>query len=327
MFGGSAMSILNSEVIQAIVDKLSQNIRKNKFSSGILPKFVFICGKQILNEMGIVKSKEELESEKNKRQLLIDKLHNNNVICIISEKIYNSDAKIDSLTFEELLAELSDDIIIIVESYGTVCELGAFTVNEKYFRKLLVINNEQFRNKKSFINEGPIRKLLAENEDRYILTKYDYEVFKSNFQINDYIKEIKGKNIYITPNNYSHKLELKNLIYELLNIIEIFQPITKYEIMYIYKRVKGFREYNIEGRDKHGVNSPSSIFKLMKSMDLIDINEDYISKTGNYTCYNSLFNIKKENFDKLRVQIVYEMKNICPDRFREDQNEDITINE
>ena len=68
------MSILNSRLIQNIIGELSGLIRQNKFNSNDIPKFVFICGEQILNDEGIELSSEELYRRKNKRQLLINKL-------------------------------------------------------------------------------------------------------------------------------------------------------------------------------------------------------------------------------------------------------------
>jgi hypothetical protein len=321
------MSILNSKNIQNIINDLSHLIRKNEFKDSEIPKFVFVCGKQIIDESGSVIDSKQLVQNEDKRQFLIDRLSSNNLICIISEKIYDSNSIVDTLTFEELLAELSQDIIIIIESPGTICELGAFTVNHKFFKKLLVINDLKYKHEKSFINEGPVRKLITHNEERYILINDDYELFKSNFEISNYIEKTKKNKISITPNNDSNKLDLKNLIYELLNIIDLFEPITKFELFYIYKKVKNFEVYEIENREKHKINSPTSVINLMKSMELVSIDGEYIRKEGDYKYYNSLFNIKKQNYNEIRTKIVYEIMGKYPERLGEDRDANITINE
>ena len=321
------MSILNLKKMHSIIDDLSHSIRKNKFESSEIPKFIFLCGKQIISQSGNVIDSQQLAQDGNKRQFLIDKLSSNNLICTISEKIYDSNSIVDTLTFEELLAELSQDIIIIVESPGTLCELGAFTVKHKFFEKLLVINDSKYKNEKSFINEGPVRKIIAYDEERYILVDDNYEMFKNNFELNNYIKNIKKRKICITPNNDSSKLDLRNLIYELLNIIELFEPITKKELFYIYKEVKKFESYEIENREKHKINSYTSIINLMKSMELVSYDGEYITKKGDYTYYNSLFNIKKENFNEIRSNIVYEIMGNYPERLGDDDDANITINE
>lgn len=326
------MSILNLSPINDIINKLKNSVRKNKFESNILPKFIFICGEQILDKNKKVKSTIQLKKDKNKRQVLIEKLENisnNNVICVISEKIFSDSLRIDSLTFEELLAELSDKIIIIVESYGTVCELGAFTVKDEYMKKLLVINDQKFSTEPSFINEGPVRKIKEKNESNYILANYDYKLFKTNFQITESLKNISQKNLVIYPNNKHNELDLKNLIYELLNIIELFQPLDTYELFYIYKNVKGFDKINFEikNRTKHGINSPNKIVALMEKMELIKINNCYISKNGNHSCYNALFNIDRTTFNILRGKIIYQIIKKYPERLEGDEYENITINE
>ncbi|WP_051540517.1 retron St85 family effector protein [Clostridium ihumii] len=321
------MSILNSKNIQNIIDKLSYSRRKNKFVSSEIPKFVFVCGKQIINESGVVIDSKQLNENENKRQFLIDKLSSKTLICTISEKIYDSSSMIDTLTFEELLAELSEDIIIIIESPGTICELGAFTVKNKFFEKLIVINDKRYKDEKSFINEGPIRKIYINDEERCILVDDEYKLFKSNFQLNDCIKRIKEKKITINPNNNNKKIDLRNLIYELLNIVELFQPITKYELFYIYKRVKEISNYDIENREKHKINSPSEVIKLMNNMNLISVEGEYIKKYGNYTYYNTLFNINKEKYNEIRMRILYDMRKNCSERLWGDDDNDIRINE
>lgn len=63
---------------------------------------------------------------------------------------------INALQLEEWLADLSDAVIIIVESFGTVAELGAFSISEPLRTKLLPILDKRFKNDESFINTGPV---------------------------------------------------------------------------------------------------------------------------------------------------------------------------
>lgn len=204
------MSILQSKFIQDILERLTNKVRKNKIQQSIFPKFIFICGEQIINNNGCVKSDEELLKLENKRHYLISSLEKNviqlenkkfkNVLCVISEKMYDNNEQLDTLTFEELLAELSDEIIIIVESVGTICELGAFTVKEEYVKKLLVINDKNHKDDKSFINEGPIAKLMSFDEEKLIWASYKYNEFKEDFFINNYIKEVLSTDLLIQLN-------------------------------------------------------------------------------------------------------------------------------
>ncbi len=60
------------------------------------------------------------------------------------------------LDLEDDISSISDLIIIILESPGSICELGAFS--RALFRsKLVVINNSDYLNQDSFINGGPLK--------------------------------------------------------------------------------------------------------------------------------------------------------------------------
>jgi hypothetical protein len=62
----------------------------------------------------------------------------------------------NALEMEEQLAMLADIVIIIVESPGTIAELGAFCLSPALRSKLLPLNDLRFKCDLSFINTGPI---------------------------------------------------------------------------------------------------------------------------------------------------------------------------
>ncbi|MGL5067733.1 MAG: retron St85 family effector protein [Sarcina sp.] len=320
------MSILNYKSTHKIIKLLSESIRINKFKSNEIPKFIFVCGKQIIDESGVVSDSQTLDKAENKRQFLINSLSSKQVICAISEKIYDNKSIVDTLTFEELLAELSEEIIIIVESPGTLCELGAFTVKDKFLKKLIVINDKAFRDQKSFINEGPVKKIIMYSEERYLLVENDYKMFKNDFLLKSCITKIKNQELQIVPNNDFKKIDLKYLIYELMNIIELFAPLEKMDLFTIYKSVKSFDSFDIENREKHQIRSYTQIIDLMIRMELIKVEKNYINKNADYTYYNSLFNISRDEFNKLRAKRIYSLR----DQYQEQiwsENNDIRVNE
>lgn len=65
----------------------------------------------------------------------------------------------DLLNLENILAESVDAVVLAVESYGAVAELGAFASNSNLRKKLVVIIDKAYRRDKSFINYGPVRLL------------------------------------------------------------------------------------------------------------------------------------------------------------------------
>jgi hypothetical protein len=81
---------------------------------------------------------------------------------IYAEGIFNELRKFGSqknvLDIEHKISEVADKIVIILESPSAYCELGAFA-HEALRKKLVVINNSEFKKSESFINLGPIAAL------------------------------------------------------------------------------------------------------------------------------------------------------------------------
>jgi len=62
----------------------------------------------------------------------------------------------DLLTFESHIAQLSSIIVLIVESAGSIAELGLFSAMSDFQKKLLVILDNHHYESESFIRLGPI---------------------------------------------------------------------------------------------------------------------------------------------------------------------------
>lgn len=114
---------------QKVLDVLKNQMRVyNKQEISNLPKFVFLCGEKYD------------ENKQTNRKLVQDffEQHRKDIICVYSEKLwetFNKVGEIELLSFEEFLAELSDGIVLFLESFGTACELGAFSMRDKLIKK------------------------------------------------------------------------------------------------------------------------------------------------------------------------------------------------
>jgi hypothetical protein len=76
--------------------------------------------------------------------------------------------KEDLLTLENILADSTNAIVILLNSPGTFTELGAFANHEKLCNKLIVVMNPKYSLKKSFINLGPIRYLKKNTKSKVL---------------------------------------------------------------------------------------------------------------------------------------------------------------
>ena len=121
--------------------------------------FVFLCGGN--------------QKEHDSRKLLSSILKkNDNVKIIISENLEKFKGNLDLLTFETVLEAVSKMILIPLESFGTACELGAFTRIDDENNKVVAIINSDHAADKSFINFGPIQLLREIGGERVITASF-----------------------------------------------------------------------------------------------------------------------------------------------------------
>ena len=67
----------------------------------------------------------------------------------------------DLLSFEDMLADSTHATVILVEGAGSICELGAFVNNNKLRSKVIAVIDKRYRNRRNFINLGPVAMLRA----------------------------------------------------------------------------------------------------------------------------------------------------------------------
>ena len=65
--------------------------------------------------------------------------------------------------FEELVAAIADCIILFPETAGAIAELGLFSGSKDARKKLLVVIEEKYQSKDSFINRGPLATIDKES--------------------------------------------------------------------------------------------------------------------------------------------------------------------
>jgi len=145
---------------------------------------------------------------------------------VYPEKFFKDYYDYDLLKLENKLAELVDIIIIVVESPGSYCELGAFANHDKLNKKLIVIVNEEFKKHKSFIIHGPVKLLKNNKLNQVIYLKFNEiekvekhiildKIFNSIDKLISYNKDISGSDEVFTKED-----KLKLLILMLLFFCE-----------------------------------------------------------------------------------------------------------
>lgn len=247
-------------------------IAKNNFSESIqnlnlhrlpyeIPKIMFICGGH--------------ESLYPNRKILEDYIqaHSTQYLSfraeyaweVISKNSVDS-KKINALGLEEWLADFSDIVIILVESFGTVAELGAFSLSPALRKKLLPILDIRYKKDNSFINTGPIA--WVDEESKYgpaIHTNFE-TILTCMTEIESRLNT-KKHNIINEDNKYGkYKYSNKTLLFYILIVVSSLGPISLEEIISILSET-------IELKDKKTTHFILSIGVALNIFSKNDTNE------------------------------------------------------
>lgn len=220
------------------------------------------------------------------------------------------------LTFEEFLAEVSDAIILFAESPGSFCELGAFSSAEKIFNeKLMIVIDKKYKNQKSFLLTGPTKKAEKDGA-KIIYAPLDGSGLLSSDELRNNIDkktfEFSSKRATINkrrPNENAEKVFVNTFILELLELIIILQPVSRNDLLNVYRRVKdfsGFKLVKSNGSNFFNEIKIEYIIKLLDVVELIEYNEEIITiNVDFYKNYQALmFNHTKILKNKERNRLI-----------------------
>lgn len=193
-------------------DGLITHLQRTRYRFRRLDPVIFLCGG------AGSKSRDALKTYLKKFAPDLDVFY--------AERVWENIASLgerDALQMEADLAQLADMVIIIVESAGTVAELGAFSLSKPLRKKLLPIVDEQYQLDSSFIANGPLQWIDKESDFKptiYVSLKF---VLASADQIEERIKRI--------PASHSVKISdlsssPKHLLFFLCDLIAVIYPAT-----------------------------------------------------------------------------------------------------
>lgn len=205
--------------------------------------FVFLCGGN--------------KNEYTSRDLLQNILNNNkDVKIIISEDLAKYKGDMDLLTFEATLEAISKMILIPVESFGTACELGAFTRINSETNKVVAILDKKRASENSFINYGPISLLKDINLNRVLYASYSHKgnkhILRTNSDINKLdqhdlvISETKIKKYFDIDSNQVMITDLRSFFIAVLDLICLVGFVNIEMVLYYFCKRFGCDEFIIK---------------------------------------------------------------------------------
>lgn len=247
------------------------------------PKFIFLCGK------GFDKSIEDSYWNTNRGTIhrYMEKLLPD-INIVLSEELWEDgfNSEIDLLTFEEFLAEVSDAIILFVESPGSFCELGAFAYADSLFSsKMIIVLDESHRDSRSFVATGPVLKASA-HEARIVYAEIENGALLASEELRsavlDLTDKIKNKVSPINRReiNRNANVYIESFIPEVLEIIKLSQPVMSVDLIQLYKDIKGFDTFTFVKRNGEAFSREIQvgyIWKLLEVAKIIQMDAGYIS--------------------------------------------------
>lgn len=276
------MIYLNANIYtEACIASIRRHLDKGEYKYITYPKFIFLCGK------GFSSQEEYRQSNRGIVDDFIKKLFPD-THTVLSEQMWDDkfDDSIDLLIFEEFLAELSDAIILFVESPGSFCELGAFAYADALFSdKLIIVMDEKYRGDKSFIVTGPVLK-AKEDGSKIVYAQTENGALLSSSELRseilDLVQSLKSKRSRVNRrmiNEDRDRVYISSFLVEILEIIRLVQPISTSDLLQLYKEIKQFDGFTLVKRDGNRFKREikfSYILKLLQTAKIIEVESSII---------------------------------------------------
>ncbi|WP_268748416.1 retron St85 family effector protein [Burkholderia pseudomallei] len=231
--------------LRVTLQRFATALQSGRFSIKRDFSFIFLCG---ANRAEMVPSE--------RRRYLKRSIENAlpHARIVYAERVMDELAKHGKtknlLDIECQISRIADWILIVLESYSSFCELGAFAA-ESLRSKLIVVNDKNYESQKSFINLGPLQAIKEDiAEDRVIW----YPMLADGITVRD------GIGLTLSPilKHLGHRhvrasldveaclpsVESQASLFFLHDIIYLCGPITHAETIEIYKLLFGDQPFD-----------------------------------------------------------------------------------
>lgn len=272
-------SIYSPDIFEAIV----RCKRKNQQSWSRFPRFVFSCGA----------APSQLHPARADLRWHIDNRREHdkqNAYCLSAEAVVESNVfdGADLITQEAMIVDVADLIIVFAESIGAYCELGAFTALPHALEITSVAVDKNERGRDSYLMLGPARAVKDHKSPLCEVFYVDFNCVLANETLVTFVDSLHsiinaadrlhGRNYRRKePNEDVSSLSVGPLVHELIDVLNILEPITREDLLEAYLLVKefdpeGLRIYSktiSEDLSKDAEISYDQVIEFMKANRLI----------------------------------------------------------
>ncbi len=293
------MIISNRQIAEGL-QRLGLAYMASPLSSRKTDKLIFLCGANRATNVPSFRReavKRFIEKSPGYKVIYAEPVFNELI------RIHQGRSRTNALDLEHEITNLVDKVIIVMESAGAICELGAFAHSELR-KKLIVLNDNAHRSQESFINTGP---LAAVSDSKGTVLWYPMDQSITNrvdgigITFDELSKALGGKvaeEVVTLPNITATKQHL----YFVHDLIYLIGPATYKELIAVLELMFGRRSWDVVG----------SLVGVLRSAGLIVQPNEGTS----YTCaLPQPFFQHPPSFVKLTARIKhYHLKN-NPERF------------
>jgi hypothetical protein len=148
--------------------------------------------------------------------------------------IKQADPSRNLLQVEERLADLSDVVVVIVESPGTFAELGAFAISQPLRKKLLPILEAEYRNDPSFIRTGPVEWVDQDSAFGPSVWLTQKRILESIDHIEERLARVPSERARRVTNLLESP---KHLFFFVCDLVAVFGPCTEEDVKDIAREI------------------------------------------------------------------------------------------
>ena len=164
---------------------------------------------------------------------------------VLAEKAYdaaiqNQNGFLNIGDFEEILADLSDCILLFPESAGSHAEAGVFATSDKIHNKVLVANEVRNHNSSSFLSRGPLHSfgsrsrfsqaVILEDQDKHNHPAFDL--------IRTRIEDNALKNRTLVKWTSIEDVDIRERLALVLALVEITGIAAEEDLLYLLQQMK-----------------------------------------------------------------------------------------
>ncbi|WP_208450005.1 retron St85 family effector protein [Burkholderia gladioli] len=258
-----------------VLNSFSAALDKGRFSIRRDLSLIFLCG---ANKSGLTPSerrfflKKSIEKELPHARIVYAE-------AVMEELAKHGKTK-NLLDIEFQISKIADWILIVLESYSSFCELGAFS-HKSSRDKLIVVNDNRYQSQPSFINHGPIQAITEDcSLDRVVW----YPMSDDGVYVRDAIgmalpgvlktlRHVKARG-KIDKESCLPSSTSQTALFFLHDIIYLCGPITHSETILIYSKIFGDQSFD-EVKALRGILHASNLIESI----MVGAEHSYISRT------------------------------------------------